>query len=100
MTNIGIYEERYRGFSWKLSDEELGYGRGGNYNLAYYCCDRHCEAGEGGKAALLWEGFSGETKRFTYDDVRCFSNGFATFLQGLGLRAGDRVCLFMDRIPE
>jgi acetyl-CoA synthetase len=100
MNNIGSYQERYRQFSWSDAEKELDYGRDGIYNIAYYCSDRHCEAGHGAKLALLWEGFSGEAKRFTYDDVRCYSNGFGRFLREQGLAPGDRICLFMDRIPE
>jgi acetyl-CoA synthetase len=100
MTNIGSYPERYGRFRWSEAEEELGYGRDGIYNIAYYCSDRHCEAGHGTKLALVWEGFRGETKRLTYDDVRCYSNGFGKLLRERGLVSGDRICLFMDRIPE
>ena len=98
MSNVGSYEERYRGFDWKMAEEDLGYGRGGIYNLAYYCSDRHCESGLGGKLALIWEGFSGEVKRFTYDDIRMYSNGFAQFFHEQGLGPGDRICIFMDSL--
>ena len=100
MSDVGSYEGRYRGFDWKIAEEDLGYGRGGIHNLAYYCSERHCESGQGGKLGLVWEGFSGEVKKFTYDDIRTYSNSFARFFVEQGLRAGDRVCLFMDRIPE
>ena len=100
MSNVGSYEGRYRGFDWKFAEEELGYGRGGMNNLAYYCAERHCEAGLGGKPGLIWEGFTGEVKRFTYDDIRTYGNAFARFFQEQGLRPGDRICIFMDRIPE
>jgi len=100
MSNVGSYEERYKGFSWKSAAEELGYGTGGVFNIGYYCSDRICERGRGGSLALLWEGFSGEVKKFTFDDLRRFSNRFANMLEQNGLQAGDRICLFMDRIPE
>lgn len=100
MHNIGSYEERRRTFGWKQAADELGYGSGGMYNIAYYCSDRPCERGLGSKPALLWEGFDGRTRTYTYDDVRVRSNAFAAWLAGLGLVPGDRVCLFMDKIPE
>jgi len=100
MSDVGSYEGRYRGFDWKIAEEDLGYGRGGIHNLAYYCSERHCESGQGGKLGLVWEGFSGEVKKFTYDDIRTYSNSFARFFVEQGLRAGDRICLFMDRVPE
>ena len=100
MSNIGSYETRLRDFNWKMAEEELGYGKDGKYNLGYFCSDRICEIGNGTKVALVWEGFTGEVRRYTYDDLRIYSNSFATLLRQNGLLPGDRICVFMDRIPE
>ncbi len=100
MSNIGSYEDRYKSFDWKLSEQELEYGKNGQYNIGYYCSDRICEKGLGSKPALIWEGFTGEVKKYTYDDIRAYSNTTAKFLQDQGVKPGDRVCLFMDKIPE
>lgn len=100
MSNIGSYEDRYKNFDWKISEEELEYGVNGMYNIGYYCSDRICNQGSGNKLALVWQGFGGEIKHFTYNDVRINSNKFAHFLTSLGIKKGDRVCIFMDRIPE
>ena len=100
MSNIGSYETRLRDFTWKTAEEELGYGKDGKYNLGYFCSDRICEIGNGTKVALVWEGFTGEVRRYTYDDLRIYSNSFATLLRQNGLLPGDRICVFMDRIPE
>lgn len=100
MSNIGSYESRLKDFDWKKAGDELGYGRDGQYNIGYFCSDRICELGHGKKVALTWEGFTGEVKQFTYDDLRIYSNSFSTMLSGLGLGPGDRICVFMDRIPE
>ncbi len=100
MSNVESYETRYRDFQWKHAEEELGYGKNGNFNIGYFCSDRICDLGFGNKVALVWEGFTGEIKKFTYDDVRSYSNSFALMLHGLGLNPGDRICIFMDRIPE
>jgi len=100
MSNIGSYEEKYKNFDWQLSAQKLEYGKDGIYNIAYYCSDRIVERGFGDKMALIWQGFSGEVKHYTYNDLRIYSNNFARFLCDIGLVAGDRVCIFMDRIPE
>jgi acetyl-CoA synthetase len=100
MNNIGSYEERYGTFNWKMAGEELGFGDNGMYNIGYFCSDRICEKGFGKKQALLWEGFNGEVKQYTYEDLRCYTNWFAFKLEEIGLKPGDRICLFMDRIPE
>lgn len=100
MSNIGSYEEKYKTFDWKISVEELEYGKNGMYNIGYYCSDRICEKGFGKKLALIWQGFKGEGKTFTYDDIRIYSNVFAKFLKDNGLKDEDRICIFMERIPE
>jgi acetyl-CoA synthetase len=100
MSNIGSYESRVRDFNWKAASDELEYGNNARYNIAYFCSDRICESGDGAKAAFYWEGFSGEIKRYTFDDLRVYSNTFAAMLSQLGLVLGDRICVFMDRVPE
>jgi acetyl-CoA synthetase len=100
MSNIGSYVERYRNFDWKISEEELSFGKSGPINIGYFCSDRICEQGFGKKLALIWEGYTGEVKRYTYDDIRVYSNSFAKFFQEIGLLPQDRICIFMDRIPE
>ena len=100
MGNIGSYDDKYKNFNWKISEQELEYGKDGMYNLAYYCCDRICEKSGGEKLAFIWQGFKGEEKKFTYHDLTKYSNAFAEYLLELGIRAEDRVCLFMERIPE
>jgi acetyl-CoA synthetase len=100
MSNIGSYEERLKNFDWKLSEQELEFGKDGRYNIGWFCSDRICDKGLGKKLALIWEGFTGEVKKYTYEDIRAYSNTTAKFLQGQGLKPGDRVCLFMDKVPE
>jgi acetyl-CoA synthetase len=100
MSNIGSYESRLPGFTWEVAERELGYPEKGIYNIAYYCADRHCEQGRGQKVALIWESHTGDVRRFTYDDVRGYANVFASCLRELGVEPGERVCLFMDKIPE
>jgi acetyl-CoA synthetase len=100
MSNIGSYEDKYKNFNWNMSEQELEFGKNDMYNIGYYCADRICEKGYGDKPALMWEGFKGEIKKYTFNDLRIYSNIFAKFLQNIAVKPGDRVCLFMDRIPE
>lgn len=100
MSNIGSYEEHLKNFSWTLAEEELGYKPGDPINIGWYCSDRICEQGNAEKTALIWEGMTGEEKRYSFNDIRIHSNTIASFLKLQGLEMGDRVCLFMDKIPE
>ena len=85
---------------WSAIERELGHRPGRPINIGWHCSDRICEQGLAGKAALLWEDAQGARRSYTFDDLRVHSNTFARLLLGLGVRPGDRVCIFMDRIPE
>jgi acetyl-CoA synthetase len=100
MSNIGSYDERRKNFSWAIAESELGYTPGSVINIGWFCTDRICQLGKGEKTALLWEGLGGAEKRFSYNDIRLASNTIGRFLRGLGIEAEDRVCLFMDKVPE
>ncbi len=100
MTNIGSYEERIKNFDWSISEKELDYKPGDIINIGWYCSDRICQMGNAEKPALIWEGSTGNEKRYTYNDLRLNSNTIGHFLRGLGIKPEDRVCLFMDKIPE
>ena len=101
MSNIGSYEERLKNFDWSLAENELEYRDGDVINIGWYCSDRICQKGKADKIALYYEGFGGIEKKFTFNDIRLASNTIGTFLRSiLGLKNEDRICLFMDRIPE
>ncbi|HUT07947.1 MAG TPA: AMP-binding protein, partial [Candidatus Latescibacteria bacterium] len=100
MSNIGSYDERVKNFSWTIAEKELGWKTGDVINIGWYCTDRICQQGKGSKIALHWEGHAGVEKTYTYNDIRLASNTVGAFLRGLGLKDGERVCLFMDKIPE
>jgi acetyl-CoA synthetase len=100
MSNIGSYEERIIDFNWALSENELEYKAGDVINIGWYCSDRICQKGNGNKIALYYEDFGGIEKEFTFNDIRLASNTVGIFLSSLGLKDEDRICLFLDRIPE
>ncbi len=100
MSNFKSYEESCKDFNWRQSEAELEYGKNGMYNIGYFCSDRICELGKGNKVGLIWEGFNGEMKTYTYNDIRVYSNIIAQFLKDAGLSVGDRICLFLDKVPE
>ncbi|MDX2415730.1 MAG: acetate--CoA ligase [Bacteroidales bacterium] len=100
MSNIGSYDQRIKDFSWSLSEHELNYKPGNDINIGWYCSDRICDMGKGDKVALYHEGFDGRERKYTFNDIRLAGNTIGSFLRGLGIEAEDRVCLFMDRIPE
>ncbi len=100
MSNIGSYDERQESFDWSLSEAELGYTEGDPLNIGWYCTDRICERGKADKTAFLWENAQGVERSYTFDDLRLLTNTIAKYLQDLGVEPGERVCLFLDRVPE
>jgi acetyl-CoA synthetase len=73
---------------------------GGRLNVAVNCVDRHVEAGHGDRVALHWEGEPGDTRTITYEDLRRQVAQAAHALTELGVRAGDRVAIYLPMIPE
>lgn len=79
--------------------------KGGKLNLSENCIDRHIENGLAKKTALIWEGevLDGKrpvTKSYTYEELLKEVSQFANVLEGLGVKAGDRVAIYMPMIPE
>ncbi len=100
MTHIGSYEDRYKTFNWNISEQELDYRQGQTINIGEYCSDRICRLGKKDKIALIWESHTGERRTYTFNQMRQLTNGIAKFLGDQGIKPGERVCLFMDKIPE
>ncbi len=72
----------------------------GELNVAYNCLDRHVEAGNGDRVALLWEGEPGDSRRITYAELTDEVKRTANVLAGLGIGQGDRVANNLPMIPE
>ena len=72
----------------------------GELNVAYNCLDRHVEAGNGDRVALLWEGEPGDSRRITYAELTDEVKRVANVLEDLGVVAGDRIAIYLPMIPE
>ncbi len=74
---------------------------GAKLNVSYNCLDRHVEAGHGDQTAIIWEGNNPEEDQaFTYSELLAEVQKFANVLKSLGVEKGDRVCLYMQMIPQ
>jgi len=100
MSNFGLYEDRIKNFEWSVAEKELEYTDGNILNIGWYCSDRICLKGKADKTALFYEGFGGIKKQYSFNDIRLAGNTIGNFLRDIGIKHEDRVCLFMDRIPE
>jgi acetyl-CoA synthetase len=73
---------------------------GGKINICYNAVDRHMKTWRKNKVALYWEAENGERRVLSYYDLYREVNRFANVLKALGVRKGDRVTIYMPRIPE
>ncbi len=82
-------------------DAEIKWFEGGKLNVSYNCLDRHVKAGHGEHQALIWEGNDPtESRSYTYSQLLAEVEKFANVLKDNGVTKGDRVCLYMQMIPE
>ncbi|MEY4262737.1 MAG: hypothetical protein RLY88_445 [Actinomycetota bacterium] len=72
----------------------------GELNISYNCLDRHVEAGNGDRVALYFEGEPGDSREVTYAELTRQVKKAANVLTQLGIKAGDRVAIYMPMIPE
>ena len=72
----------------------------GKTNLSVNCLDRHLET-RGDKTAIIWEGNTpGEDSKLTYKELYAEVCKFANALKAAGVQKGDRVCLYLQMIPQ
>ncbi|SDT27278.1 acetate--CoA ligase [Pseudomonas oryzae] len=73
--------------------------RGGQLNAAYNCLDRHL-ATRGEQTAIIWEGDDPAQSRYlSYRELHEQVCRLANALKLLGIRKGDRVCIYLPMIP-
>jgi acetyl-CoA synthetase len=73
---------------------------GGELNACENCVDRHLETDRKHKKAIIWEGERGEVRELTYAELHEKILGLSALLLDSGIKAGDRVAIYMPLIPE
>ena len=83
------------------SKAKISWFEGAKLNVSYNCIDRHVEAGFGDSVAIIWEGNNpNKSKKITYKELLKEVCLFANVLKKHGVEKGDRVCIYMQMIPE
>jgi len=73
---------------------------GGKINAAENCLDRHVAVGKGDDIAIHWVGEPGDTRDVTFSELLADTCRFANALKARGIKAGDRVLIYMPMVPE
>jgi acetyl-CoA synthetase len=100
--NLNNYEQIYKEFTYKKYHSQLDWFDSAQtkVNAAHNAIDRNALGSRRNKIALYWEGAQGDEMQFTFLQMAQASNRFANVLKNLGVNRGDRVFLFLPRIPE
>ncbi len=98
--HLSDYTSVYKDFSWEKAKSELSWFEDGKINAAYNAIDRHLTTFRKNKIALYWEGEANETEKYTFEEVAYISNQYGNYFKSLGVERGDRVFIFLPRIPH
>jgi acetyl-CoA synthetase len=111
-------ERDYEGFWGRLAKETLSWNKpftqvldeskapfytwfaDGELNASYNSLDRHVEAGNGERVAIVFEADDGTVTNVTYQDLLQRVSRFANALKKRGVKKGDRVVIYMPMSIE
>ena len=106
----GFWEEAAQQLDWykkwdKVLIEDFAEAKhewfvGGKLNVSYNCLDRNLKTWRRNKAALIWEGDTGDTRTLTYQELYYNVCKFANVLKKHGIKKGDRVSIYLPMILE
>lgn len=98
--NLLDYEKTWRNFSWKNYEKEIAWFPSSKINAASCAVDQNAQNWRKNKIALYWEGANGEKEKYTFGELATLANKFGNVLKKLGIGRGERVFIFLPRIPE
>ena len=105
---LAFWETQARELTWDqpwsaVLDWQVPYAKwfvGGKLNASVNALDRHVAEGRGNRVAFHFEGEPGDTRTITYADLLVDVKKAANALTEIGVKAGDRVAIYMPMIPE
>ncbi|MCA1974995.1 MAG: AMP-binding protein, partial [Caenispirillum sp.] len=91
---------KVRDVSYDPHDVHIKWFHDGTLNASVNCLDRHLEK-RGDQVAIIWEGDDpADDAKITYRDLYERVCKFANALRTMGVKKGDRVCIYLPMIPE
>jgi acetyl-CoA synthetase len=74
---------------------------GAKTNIVHNAIDRHLNSYRKNKLALIWESEDGKQERtFSYHALNRDVSRMANIIKAMGVKKGDRVTIYMGRVPE
>ena len=95
--------EWYRKWDQVLDESEAPFFKwfvGAETNIVHNALDRHALTWRRNKQAFIWEGEDGSVRTYTYGQLYREVCQFASVLKSMGVEKGDRVTIYMGRVPE
>jgi acetyl-CoA synthetase len=95
--------EWYRKWNKVLDDSDKPFFKwfpGAQTNIIHNALDRHQKTWRRNKLSLVWVGEKGDVRTYSYYALNRDVCKFAHVLKAMGVRKGDRVTIYMPRIPE
>ena len=106
---LKFWEERAKKLEWYapwskvLDDSKAPFYKwfvGAKTNIVLNALDRHLKTATRNKLAFLWEGEDGSTRTYSYYKLHREVSQFANVLRSMGVKKGDRVTIYLPRVPE
>ena len=105
---LAFWDEQARALEWqtpweKTLEWEAPYAKwfiGGTLNATVSALDRHVAQGNGDRIAIHFEGEPGDTQKISYSQLLADVSKAANALTSIGIKAGDRIAIYMPMIPE
>jgi acetyl-CoA synthetase len=95
--------EWYRKWDTVLDDSNPPFFKwftGSRVNIVHNALDRHLKTYRKNKLALIWVGERSDVRTYSYFALNREVCQFANVLRAMGIQKGDRVTIYMPRIPE
>lgn len=89
LSRVSSYRQLTSEFQWKVP---------AYFNMGVDTCDKWADGS--GRLALIYETSDANQTRYTFDQIKAFSNQLANNLKRQGIRAGDRVAVYLPQAPE
>ena len=82
------------------SFEKPAWFEDGKLNISYNCIDRHCES-RPNDTAIIWQGDDKDSSnKISFSELLAEVSRLANALKKIGVKKGDRICIYMPMIPQ